>query len=366
MNGAASSYASLDYSLLHNGDLSIREGPDYVRGTREDDGTWISVKPGDHIIFSAWIKTASWAGSGLNAYSGAEIGWDYYISSSHGYGIATVDAEGHQAGHPNDAEIANNYSSLTGGKTYVPWGTDWTLMTWDFNVPNTYYNYVTTNGVYSCSPVQINSMVPWWGGRDVTANASCWFADPVFMVNPSEPPTIGVTTSSFGIKVTSIFSQQSIVESGFILPIVLAMQNIGNSTETVTAQLVATSNLSPQVYTIYDSQVTLDGGSSINLNCSFDTKNFPIGNYTITAYLSSSYGFTTTLCPTTVGVTYIGDLNGDFVVNFNDLLSFVQDYSSYWNGGQFNSAADFNHDGIINFEDLTAFASAYIIYWNQN
>ena len=35
MNGAASSYATLDYSVTHNGNPSIRLGPDYERGTRE-------------------------------------------------------------------------------------------------------------------------------------------------------------------------------------------------------------------------------------------------------------------------------------------------------------------------------------------
>ena len=180
MNGAALSYASLDKSTLHNSSPSIRVGPDYVRGTREVDGAWINVKPGDHIVFSAWIKSNSFSSG--DPYSGVEIGWDFYINSSRGYGIATIDSEGHQAGHPNDAEIAQNYSTLTGGTTYVPWGTDWTLVTWNFYVPTTYYTYVTTGAIHSCNPVQINSLVPWLGGRDVTANTYCWFADPTLQI----------------------------------------------------------------------------------------------------------------------------------------------------------------------------------------
>ena len=182
MNGAASSYASLDYGTLHNGNPSIRTGPDYVRGTREVDGAWIGVKPGDHIVMSAWIKTAPYATTAL--FSGAEIGCDFYISSSQGAGIATIDSAGHQAGHPNEAEIANDYSSSTGGITYVNWGKDWTLITWDFYVPTTYYNYVTRSSILSCNPVQIDCMVMWFGGRNTQANAFCWFADTALYINP--------------------------------------------------------------------------------------------------------------------------------------------------------------------------------------
>ncbi len=182
MNTAASSYASLDYSVLHNGNPSIRAGPDYVRGTREVDGTWISVNPGDHIVMSAWIKTAPYSSSVL--FSGAQIGFDFYISSSQGAGIATIDAAGHQAGHPNEVEIANDYSGLTGGITYVKWGSDWTLITWDFYVPTTYYSYVTRSSVLPCNPVQIHSMVMWLAGREPTANANIWFADTALYLNP--------------------------------------------------------------------------------------------------------------------------------------------------------------------------------------
>jgi len=182
MNGAASSYASLDYGTLHNGNPSIRTGADYVRGTREVDGAWIGVKPGDHIVMSAWIKTAPYTTSVL--FSGAEIGCDFYISSSQGHGIATIDSAGHQAGHPNEAEIANDYCSSTGGITYVNWGSDWTLITWDFYVPTNYYNYVTRSSILSINPQQIDSMVMWFGGRNIQANAYCWLADPALFVNP--------------------------------------------------------------------------------------------------------------------------------------------------------------------------------------
>lgn len=180
MNGAASSYATLDYGTLHNGNPSIRIGPDYVRGSREVDGAWINVKPGDHIVFSAWVKTASYTSNDI--FAGARIGMDFYISSSQGCGIATIDAVGHQAGHPSDAENVAGVSRL-------PWGNGWTLLVWDIYVPTTYYTYVTNGaagnyGVHSCNPVQISSMVPWFDARSLNDNAYAWLSDTTFYVNP--------------------------------------------------------------------------------------------------------------------------------------------------------------------------------------
>jgi hypothetical protein len=103
MNGAASSYASLDYVTLHNGNPSIRTGADYVRSTREVDGAWISVKPGDHIVMTCWVKTAAFTSSDIQA--GATFGWDFYGSTSMGYAIAALNGNGEQAGHPNSAEL---------------------------------------------------------------------------------------------------------------------------------------------------------------------------------------------------------------------------------------------------------------------
>ena len=180
MKGAASSYASLDYGTLHNGNPSIRIGPDYVRGSREVDGAWINVRPGDHIVFSAWVKTSYCQSSDMLA--GARLGMDFYISSSQGYGIATIDAVGHQAGHPSDAENV-------AGVARLPWGNDWTLLVWDIYVPTTYYTYVTNGaagnyGVHSCNPVQISSMVPWFDARSLTDNGYAWLSDTSFYINP--------------------------------------------------------------------------------------------------------------------------------------------------------------------------------------
>ena len=173
-------YAQLDNSVLHNGSPSLRVGPDYVRGSREVDGAWIGVEAGDHIVYSVWVKTSAYHSSDL--FAGGRIGMDFYIESSRGGGIATVDASGYQAGHPNDVENV-------AGTWRVLWGHDWTQLVWDLYIPTTYYTYVTTTvngvpGIYTCNPVQIGCMVAWLDVRGVTDNANVWFADPQLYINP--------------------------------------------------------------------------------------------------------------------------------------------------------------------------------------
>jgi len=198
---AFANYASLDYDTLHNGNVSIRVGPDYVRGTREVDGAWQSVNPGDHIYFAVWVKTTFLSSS--EPYPAARIGMDFYASSSLGYGVPCYDAAGHEAAKPSEAEMISGYDSEGGGPIRLPWGNDWTLLVWDLHIPTDYFTYVyTTVGgvtqVYSCDPVQINSMTVWLDARAVTDNAYCWFADPVLYINPSGGNEVRTVTDVIG------------------------------------------------------------------------------------------------------------------------------------------------------------------------
>jgi hypothetical protein len=197
-------YATVDNSVLHNGNPSISVGPDYVRGSREVDGAWISVKPGDHIVMSCWVKTDA-CPSSTDPQGGVTIGWDFETSQSsaapNSLAIVDVSSDGTQAGHPTSAERgwgvgtfgysingAAGLSQVGGNVVRIPWGTDWTLIQWDFTVPTTYYSYVTTGASYpnamSCNPVQIDTMVPWFEGRNLYDTANAYFSEPQLYINP--------------------------------------------------------------------------------------------------------------------------------------------------------------------------------------
>jgi len=169
----------LDYNVTHNGNVSIRLDPhtsNDVNTASECDGTWYSVKPGDHIVAKVWIKTSSGTPQeAADPLSGARLGMDLYgVDSNYPGDICIVDNK------PNtyDEHVA----------TMVRFGTsNWTLRTWDIIVPATYYTQDLGTG-NTINPVQICSFVLWlqlcqWPGS-TPATTQAWFADAELYINP--------------------------------------------------------------------------------------------------------------------------------------------------------------------------------------
>ena len=186
VNGAASSYASLDYSVTHNGNPSIRIGTDssgsHGGSTREIDGAWINVKPGDHIYYAIWAKTAAY--DNWNApYNGIRMGFDAYVTSYvPELGRTCTGVSRPNAGHPSDAENGLPYNQK---HWQIPWGTDWTLLYWDITMPTTQVTSLEQDGRdYACNPAYISQIVAIVDAREVEDNAYAWFSEPVLYINP--------------------------------------------------------------------------------------------------------------------------------------------------------------------------------------
>lgn len=158
-------YCYLDYSVTHNGHVSIRIEPDYV-GTRECDSNFFPAKPGDHIVIKCWIRIED--NGDRDMWSGARIGIDL---------IGDYDA------------TIGRYPCLYDlGSTYVNWGTqDWVQRTIDFIVPSDYFTLDKVTGE-TITPTQISAAGMWmqvwsstYGG---TESGNAWFADAEFYINP--------------------------------------------------------------------------------------------------------------------------------------------------------------------------------------
>ena len=66
-----------------------------------------------------------------------------------------------------------------------------------------------------------------------------------------------------------------------------------------------------------------------------------------------------------VTVTWLGDLNGDFIVNEDDLWIFCTNFIDYYRGGYKPDEMlfkDFNFDGKIDEDDLWKFCDGFIRY----
>lgn len=170
------------------------------------------------------------------------------------------------------------------------------------------------------------------------------------------------TASVNGITVLNVASQQSFVEQGFTATLTATVENTGSSTSTF--EVAFCGNGIP-----LDTQpVTLAGETTSSVSFAWNTTGLALGNYTLSAFVWSSSGETSAVSPACVSnapllVTCLGDLTGQFAVNFNDVVTFVAAYINYYQTGYCNPAADFSHDGKLNFNDVVLFVGYYEAYF---
>ena len=331
-------------------------GVDWLGGSLAD------VVSGDMVYFSFWIETSAATNSADigNDIAGGRIGFDVYGSTG-------------DIGSPD-----------WGSAAFVPFGNNWTEVVLKWTVPATFtqqsgYSSVSTAAVGSqVVPTLIIPRVQVFSCTiGLSEGGTAWFADPSLMIDssgssvstsppstspPSTSSTSNIVVSNISLEPTYISDGQSLVESGFVLPVNVTVQNIGRVYEVAVVELFANSTL------ILNEALSVDGSGSGVLNCLVNTSSLLIGNYTINASvtaLGESNVTPNTVSAGTIGVTYVGDLNGEFKVDSHDFFVFIDDYLNYWTTGYVNPAADFNHDGKINSSDFQLFMNAYINYAKQ-
>jgi hypothetical protein len=161
----------VDSSVTYNGQTSIRNDPHTSSDTnyaRECDGPWIPVSPGDHVVFSCWMKTsASTLGDNGNPLYGARIGIDFYAN---GQITGTASPDG------------SVYNPITGvwpsGQTFVAWDTStWTQVVMNFVVAASYPS--TGGGGYPTVGQMVvpTGIIPWMQVTQVNDGGQAWFAN---------------------------------------------------------------------------------------------------------------------------------------------------------------------------------------------
>jgi len=149
----------------------------------------LDVSPGDHIVFSCWIKTsgATLSADYNNPQAGGRLGIDFYGSLG---GIsATSVPDGTMATDENPWVSTDEYN------TYVPfgqYGNDWTKVTMDFVVPaqiEYLYGITGQTGQYAdhemVTPTYcIVWMMVWSDTQGFNEKGTAWFSEPTFYINP--------------------------------------------------------------------------------------------------------------------------------------------------------------------------------------
>ena len=184
------SYSHVDYSVTHNGNPSIYTSlpsiPSSGRANGEIDGAWVSVNPGDHIVFGCWIYAPDDAPYIRDpAYSGARTGVDFYVSSGSadlGIGIPYYNAI-HAGGHPD-----NYVGEPTTRMCNIQFGTaGWQYVEWDFYIPTDTFTLMYGGNPWALHTIpstQIQSIVPWLDLSNYDDACHAWFSEPTLYINP--------------------------------------------------------------------------------------------------------------------------------------------------------------------------------------
>jgi parallel beta-helix repeat protein len=159
-------------------------------------------------------------------------------------------------------------------------------------------------------------------------------------------------------------TSRTVVGQGYSLTINATVANRGDYTENFNLTVYANETI------IETKEVTLSSGNSTTITFTWNTTGFAKGNYTISAYAWPVSGETdfddnnyTNGCVT---ITWLGDLDGDFDVDEDDLWHFCGAFIDYYKIHVKDPLCDFDDDCDIDEDDLWCFCGAFIDYWKAH
>jgi hypothetical protein len=184
-------------------------------------------------------------------------------------------------------------------------------------------------------------------------------------VGESMSCTLENLTITQDVSVTEVECGVSFVQSGgFVFPVNVTLQNLGNISRQVEVDLYATGSLVGQ------DNFEMAANCSVEFSCLGNSSMLPVGNYSLSAYvfavdeLDCSFGHS--LAEGEVLITYTGDLTDDFVVDYVDIGDFIDAYNNYLQYAVLDPAADYDHDNDIDDDDVTLFLAAFDAYQSQH
>jgi len=159
------------------------------------------------------------------------------------------------------------------------------------------------------------------------------------------------------IAITYVLPSKTIVGEGYSSSITVRAENQGNFTETFKVTLYANTT------TVASQTVILTSRNSITVAFTWNTTGFAKGNYTIWTSASPVLGETDTADNTfvdgVVKVVISGDVNGDGIVDIEDIYKIALAYGTMPGEPGYEPNCDINDDGIIDIEDIYTAALQY-------
>jgi len=185
-------------------------------------------------------------------------------------------------------------------------------------------------------------------------------ADGILFVG-SDDHKIYAFRSLHAVAMTNVAPSRTIVGQGYSVFINATVENNGDFTETFNVTAYADTTIIET-----KTNITITSGNSTTITFTWNTSGFVKGNYTLTANASILEGEAGTLDNTYVDgivfVTVVGDVNGDHVVEIDDLLLIIYYWGTHEGGSNWNPNMELSNDTVIDIDDLLIL----IYYWGSH
>jgi parallel beta-helix repeat protein len=230
--------------------------------------------------------------------------------------------------------------------------TDMSINTWDDGYPSGGNYWSDYNGT------------DFYSGPYQNVTGSDGIGDTPYAIdadNQDRYPLMNQWAPPHDIAIINVWPAKIFVGQGFPLRINAIVTNQGSSTETFDVTVYANST------PIATKTLTLTSGNSTTVTFTWNTTGFAKGNYTISAVADAVSGEIDTednrYTNGVVTVTWLGDLDGDFDVDENDLWHFCGAFIDYYKIHMLDANCDFDNNCKIDEDDLWTFCKAFIDYW---
>lgn len=141
---------------------------------------------------------------------------------------------------------------------------------------------------------------------------------------------------------------KTVVGQGYRLPINVTVMNSANSAETFNVTVLSNATVIGT-----EENVDVSNGTLTTLSFTWNTTGSNLGNYTVNALASSLSA------SSSIVLTIPGDINGDFKVSLQDLVSLASAYGSKPGDINWNPNADIDGSNAVGLADLVILAAHY-------
>jgi parallel beta-helix repeat protein len=174
--------------------------------------------------------------------------------------------------------------------------------------------------------------------------------------NTDKYPLMKPYAGPHDIGITVLNPSKTVMGKGCCMNVDFEVINYGEGPESFGTTLLANSTM------IETQKVTLPMRNSTNIVNTWNTTEYALGNYVITASVGpvpNEIDIADNNRTVWVTVTIPGDINGDFKVNLADLVLLAQAYGSHPGDAKWNYNADIIGHGTVDLSDLVTLAIHY-------